>query len=70
MKIFNVPTGKICIDKFDKGELEYLSIGDYGKAANIKADFLGHTKEIAGVPNGKIMPMSEKWVITISSQYS
>ena len=70
MKIFNVPTGKICIKEFDKGKLEFLSIGDYGSTNNVKADFLGLTKEIEGVPNGEIMPLEEKWVITISSQYS
>jgi 23S rRNA (adenine2503-C2)-methyltransferase len=70
MKIFNVPTGKICIRQFDKGKLEFLSIGDYGSVNNVKADFLGLTKEIQGVPNGEIMPLEEKWVITISSQYS
>jgi 23S rRNA (adenine2503-C2)-methyltransferase len=69
MKIIKVPTGKICIIEGEYGELEFLSIGDYGKGKNIKADFLGHTKEINGVPNGEIMPLEEKWVITISTQY-
>ena len=53
----------------EKGLIEFLSIGDYGKNANIKADFLGITRELNGVPNGDIMPLSEKWVITISTQY-
>ncbi len=69
MKIYNVPTGKIIVDKFSKGSLEFLSIGDYGQAANIKADFLGIKRPIHGVPNGEIMPLEEKWVITISTQY-
>lgn len=64
-----VPTGNICVMQGDKGKLEFLSIGDYGKDANIKADFLGITREINGVPNGEIMPLSEKWVVTISTQY-
>lgn len=64
-----VPTGNICILQGEKGLIEFLSIGDYGKNANIKADFLGITREINGVPNGEIMPLSEKWVITISTQY-
>ena len=64
-----VPTGNICVIKGDKGLIEFLSIGDYGKNSNIKADFLGITREINGVPNGEIMPLSEKWVITISTQY-
>ena len=45
------------------------SIGDYGKAANVKADFLGYDRPLMGVPNGKIMPLSEKWVVTLSTQY-
>lgn len=64
-----VPTGNICVLKGENGPLEFLSIGDYGKNANIKADFLGITRELNGVPNGEIMPLSEKWVITISTQY-
>ncbi len=69
MKIIDVPTGKIVVDDFSKGKLEFLSIGDYGQDANIKADFLGMERPIHGVPNGKIMPLEEKWVITISTQY-
>jgi 23S rRNA (adenine2503-C2)-methyltransferase len=64
-----VPTGNICIMEASKGKLEFLSIGDYGKNANIKADFLGIKKELNGVPNGDIMPLEEKWVITLSTQY-
>ena len=64
-----VPTGNICVMQGEKGLIEFLSIGDYGKDANIKADFMGITREINGVPNGDIMPLSEKWVITISTQY-
>jgi len=69
MQIIDVPTGKIITDSFTRGPLELLSIGDYGQAANIKADFLGMDSPINGVPNGKIMPLEEKWVITISTQY-
>lgn len=65
-----VPTGNICTIKGELNkELEFVSIGDYGKNANIKANFLGITKELNGVPNGDILPLSEKWVITISTQY-
>lgn len=64
-----VPTGNICIMQGEKGLLEFLSIGDYGKDANIKADFLGITRELNGVPSGNIMPLSKKWVVTISTQY-
>lgn len=63
------PTGNICTMQGDKGLLEFVSVGDYGKDLNIKADFLGITREINGVPNGDIMSLEEKWVITISTQY-
>jgi 23S rRNA (adenine2503-C2)-methyltransferase len=69
VKNIEVPTGNICIMQGDRGLIEFLSIGDYGKDSNIKADFLGITRELNGVPNGEIMPLSEKWVITISTQY-
>lgn len=70
LKIFKVPTGHICIMEGQRGlPLEFLSIGDYGKEKNIKADFLGFTKEINGVPHGELLPLEEKWVVTISSQY-
>jgi 23S rRNA (adenine2503-C2)-methyltransferase len=64
-----VPTGNIYTMEGEKGVLEFLSIGDYGKDLNIKADFLGINRELNGVPNGEIQPLSEKWVITISTQY-
>lgn len=64
-----VPTGNILVVSGERGLLECLSLGDYGKQKNIKADFLGMTNEINGVPNGDVMPLTEKWVITISTQY-
>lgn len=69
LKNIQVPTGNICVMQSEKGKLEFLSIGDYGKNSNIKADFLGITRELNGVPNGEIMPLEEKWVVTISTQY-
>jgi len=69
MKTIKTPTGKIVIMDCEKGPLEFVSLGDYGKQANIKADFLGLTDEINGVENSGIMPLTEKWVITISTQY-
>jgi 23S rRNA (adenine2503-C2)-methyltransferase len=69
-KNLKVPTGNILIAKGSKGKyLEFLSIGDYGKSKNVKADFMGLKEHINGVPDGKIMPLEEKWVITISTQY-
>lgn len=69
IKNLNVPTGNILIVEGKHGLLECLSIGDYGKEKNLKADFLDLKKEIHGVPHGDLLPLSEKWVITISSQY-
>ena len=69
VKIYPIPTGYLFVDKYSKGELETLSIGDYGKLYNVKADFLGYYKEINGVPNTNCMPLQEKWVITLSTQY-
>lgn len=69
IKNIKVPTGNICIMQGEKGPIEFLSIGDYGKENNIKADFLGLNDEINGVPNSEIMPLTEKWVVTISTQY-
>ncbi len=68
-KIITTPTGKIGIVNCERGPLEFVSLGDYGKNANIKADFLGLTDEIHGVIETEVMPLSEKWVITISTQY-
>ncbi len=65
IKIVNTHTGKIFIDTDRR--LEFLTVGDYGKEANIKADFLGLTKEIHGVPH-KDVDLGEKWVATISTQ--
>lgn len=69
LKKYTLPTGYLFTDQYSKGELETLSIGDYGKGHNVKADFLGYTNEINGVPNISCMPLSEKWVITLSTQY-
>lgn len=66
---YPLPTGYLIVGNYSKGQLETLSIGDYGKAVNVKADFLGYSKEINGVPNMPCMPLSEKWVITVSTQY-
>lgn len=68
-KLIKIPTGYLFTDEYERGQLETLSIGDYGKSFNVKADFLGYTKPINGVPNTDCMPLSEKWVITVSTQY-
>ena len=64
-----VPTGHILVVKGDHGKLEMLSIGDYGKEANLKADCLGLTRIPEPVRHQKMLPLEEKWVITISTQY-
>lgn len=65
MKVIKTHTGKIYVDT-DR-QLEFLTVGDYGKENNIKADFLGLHKEINGVPNTSV-DLTEKWVATISTQ--
>jgi 23S rRNA (adenine2503-C2)-methyltransferase len=66
---YPIPTGYLLKREYSKGPLETLSIGDYGKEKNVKADFLGYKNKITGVPSGFCKPLSEKWVITISTQY-
>lgn len=69
VKNIEVPTGNILIVEGDAGNLECLSIGDYGKDVNIKADFLGLSRDIGHVEHTDMLPLEDKWVITISSQY-
>ena len=64
-RVINTHTGKIYVN--DEKEIEFLTVGDYGKENNIKADFLGLHKEIHGVVNSKV-DLSTKWVATISTQ--
>ena len=56
-----------CIMCDTKKMLEYLYVGDYGKESNIKANFLGYTKEINGVQH-KDVDFTQKLVVTISTQ--
>lgn len=57
MNVYTVPTGHICTMGGELGKkLEFLSIGDYGKEKNLKADFMGLTEEINGVPHGDLLP--------------
>ena len=65
MYIVHTHTGKIYVDQ--ERQLEFLTVGDYGKENNIKADFLGLHKEIHGVAHRDV-DLSEKWVATISTQ--
>lgn len=69
LRNIEVPTGNIMIVEGEKGKLEVLSLGDYGRTNNVKAQFLGLNKDIDGVANGECMPLEEKWVVTLSTQY-
>lgn len=69
LRNIEVPTGNIMIVEGEKGKLEVLSLGDYGRTNNVKAQFLGLNKDINGVDNGVCMPLEDKWVITLSTQY-
>jgi 23S rRNA (adenine2503-C2)-methyltransferase len=69
IKNISVPTGNILIVKGDKGKLEMLSLGDYGKNVNLKCDAMGLTRELNKVEHTKMLSLEEKWVITISTQY-
>ena len=61
-KILKVPTGDILIVSGDHGPLEMLSLGDYGQSVNLNQ----HKPVPDGLP---LMPLTEKWVVTISTQY-
>ena len=70
LRNIKVPTGNILTVQGDKGELELLSIGDYGKQHNLKSNFMdGLDREIIECPHTKMLPLEEKWVVTISTQY-
>lgn len=57
-----VPTGDIMVVRGEKGLLEFLSIGDYGKEVNLNQN--------ASVSDGQpLIPLQRKWVLTISTQY-
>jgi 23S rRNA (adenine2503-C2)-methyltransferase len=64
-----VPTGNIMIVEGSKGKLEMLSLGDYGKDVNVKCDALGLDREPSPVKHTDLLPLTDKWVITISTQY-
>jgi 23S rRNA (adenine2503-C2)-methyltransferase len=68
-KHIKVPTGDIVCAEGQSGLLEFVSVGDYGKETNLKADFLGLADEPKPFSHSKMLPLTEKWVITISTQY-
>jgi 23S rRNA (adenine2503-C2)-methyltransferase len=70
LRTLKVPTGHIVVAQGEKAELEFLSIGDYGQAHNLKCDALGLTRDFDGpVEHTTMLPLTEKWVITVSTQY-
>jgi 23S rRNA (adenine2503-C2)-methyltransferase len=69
LRRLRVPTGDILIVEGERGRLELLSLGDYGKDANIKCDALGLSRVPERVVHQTMLPLTEKWVITISTQY-
>ena len=69
LKNITVPTGNILVVEGNKGKLECLSLGDYGKDVNIKADFLELSRIPSPVKHTELLPFTEKWVITLSTQY-
>ena len=56
-----VPTGNILVVEGEKGKLECLSLGDYGKEINLNQ----HKK----VEHTSLLPLDKKWVCTVSTQY-
>lgn len=69
LRRLKVPTGDILVVQGDYGKLEMLSIGDYGKDVNLKCDAMGLCREPTQVTHTNLLPLSKKWVLTISSQY-
>jgi 23S rRNA (adenine2503-C2)-methyltransferase len=69
IKNIEVPTGNILVVNGEKGSLEMLSLGDYGKDVNVKCDAMGLTRKPTPVRHTALLPLTEKWVITISTQY-
>lgn len=69
VKHLKVPTGDILVVKGKHGLLEIVSLGDYGKDVNLKCDAIGLSRIPEKVKHQKMMPLTKKWVITISTQY-
>jgi len=64
-----VPTGHILVVEGWYGKLEMVSLGDYGKDVNIKCDALGLDRIPKAVKHTQLLPLEDKWVITVSTQY-
>lgn len=64
-----VPTGNILVVGGERGRLETLSLGDYGKGVNLKAAFMGLGRDIEVVRHTDLLPLEKKWVVVLSPQY-
>lgn len=75
LRKIKVPTGHILVIEGKHPEasaqpnLEVVSLGDYGKENNMKASFLGLDRDLGQVEHQELMPLTDKWVVTVSSQY-
>jgi len=69
IKMVSVPTGEILVVSGEFGNLEMLSLGDYGKDVNVKCNAMGLSRPIKKVSHTSMLPLEEKWVVTISTQY-
>lgn len=69
LRHLQVPTGDILIVNGSKGKLELLSLGDYGKDHNVVCGAMGLTRALKKVEHTTMLPLTEKWVVTISTQY-
>lgn len=69
LRRLKVPTGDILVVNGAKGKLEMVSLGDYGKDINVKCDAMGLTKDLSLIQHTDLLPLTDKWVITISTQY-
>lgn len=64
-----VPTGDILVVSGEQGSLEMLSLGDYGQDHNLKCDAIGLERPLVKVEHAPLLPLEDKWVVTISTQY-
>jgi len=69
LRRLRVPTGDILVVNGKRGQLEMISVGDYGKAVNLKCDAMGLGVAPKPVRHTSLLPLTEKWVVTISTQY-
>lgn len=61
-QVIDVPTGHIMVMGGARGRVETVSMGDYGKDVNLN-------KDIRVEDHYPLLPLTDKWVVTISTQY-